>query len=78
MTMTPKKVATELANKFVTKSVFDMTDDELKQERITAKRNALICVDEILQYINRINEIHQGSILNDADWLKVRDELNGL
>lgn len=76
--MTPKKVATELANKFVTKSVFDMTDDELKQERITAKRNALICVDEILQYINRINEIHQGSILNDADWLKVRDELNGL
>ena len=41
MTMTPKKVATELANKFVTKSVFDMTDDELKQERITAKRNAL-------------------------------------
>ena len=42
-----------------------MTDDELKQERITAKRNALICVDEILQYINRINEIHQGSILNE-------------
>jgi hypothetical protein len=76
--MTPKKVATELANKFVTKSVFDMTDDELKQERLTAKNNALICVDEILRYINRINETHQGSILNDADWLKVRDELNGL
>lgn len=76
--MTPKQVATELANKFVTKSVFDMTDDELKQERIKAKRNALICVDEILQYIDRINEKHKGSILNDADWLKVKDELNGL
>jgi len=78
MIMTPKKVATELANKFVTKSVFDMTDDELKQERLNAKRNALICVDEILQYIDRINEKHQDSILNDVDWLKVKDELNGL
>lgn len=76
--MTPKKVATELANKFVTKSVFEMTDEELKQERLIAKRNALICVDEILQYIDRINEKHQGSILNDADWLKVKEELNGL
>jgi hypothetical protein len=76
--MTPKKKATELANKFVTKSVFDMTDEELKQERLNAKKNALICVDEILQYISRINETHKGSILNDADWLKVKDELNGL
>lgn len=76
--MTHKKIATELANKFVTKSIFDMSDDELKQERLSAKRNALICVDEILQYIDRINEKHQGSILNDADWLKVKDELNGL
>lgn len=76
--MTHKKIATELANKFVTKSIFDMSDDELKQERLNAKRNALICVDEILQYIDRINEKHQGSILNDADWLKVKDELNGL
>lgn len=76
--MTPKKKAMELANKFVTKSVFDMTDEELKQGRLNAKKNALICVDEILQYISRINETHQGSILNDADWLKVKDELNGL
>ena len=76
--MKHKKIATELANKFVTKSIFDMSDDELKQERLNAKRNALICVDEILQYIDRINEKHQGSILNDADWLKVKDELNGL
>ena len=76
--MTPKKKATELANKFVTKSVFVMTDEELKQERLNAKKNALICVHEILQYISIINETHQGSILNDADWLKVKDELNGL
>ena len=76
--MTPKKIATELANKFVTKSIFDMSDNELKQERINAKRNALICVDEILQYIDRINKKFQYSILNDADWLKVKDELNGL
>jgi hypothetical protein len=76
--MTPNKKATELVNRFVTKSIFDMTDEELKQERLNAKNNALICVDEILQYINRINETHQGSILNDADWLKVKDEINAL
>jgi len=76
--MTPKKVAIELANKFLTKSVFDMTDDELKEERLKAKQNAIICIDEILQYIDRINEKHQGSILNDSDWLKVKGELNGL
>ena len=76
--MTPKKIATELANKFVTKSIFDMSDNELKQERINAKRNALICVDEILQYIDRINKKFQYNTLNDADWLKVKDELNGL
>ena len=76
--MTSKELATELTNKFVTKSVFDMTDDELKEERLKAKKNALICVDEILQYINRINEEYQGSILNDDDWLKVKHEINSL
>ncbi len=30
--MTPKKIATELANKFVTKSIFDMSDAALKEK----------------------------------------------
>ena len=76
--MTPKEKATELANKFVIKSVFDMTDEELKQERLNAKRNALICVDEILDYISRINEAQQVRILDNVNWLKVKDSLNGL
>jgi hypothetical protein len=76
--MKPKEKATELANKFITKSVFDMTDDELEKERLTAKRNALICVDEILQYINRINETQQRSLLNDANWVKVKQEIKNL
>ena len=76
--MVASEKAIELVNKFITKSVFDMSDEELKQQRLNAKKNALICVDEILHYISRINETHQGSILNDADWLKVKDELNGL
>jgi len=76
--MKPKEKATELANKFITKSVFDMTDDELEKERLTAKRNALICVDEILQYINRINETQQRSLLNDAGWVKVKQEIKNL
>jgi len=46
--MTPKDKANELANKFVFKSVFDMTIEELIESRINAKQCALIAVDEIL------------------------------
>ena len=37
--MTPKEKALELANKFVTESVFDMDNDELKEERLKAKKS---------------------------------------
>jgi len=50
--MTAKEKALELANKFVSKSVFDMTDEELKNERIRAKQCALIAVNEILESID--------------------------
>ena len=46
--MTPKEKAIELANKFILKSVFDMTDEELKEQREQGKSFAIICVDEIL------------------------------
>lgn len=46
--MKPSEKANELANKFISKSVFDMTDQELKLERKLGKKYALICVDEIL------------------------------
>ena len=46
--MTAKQKAEELANKFVTKSVFDMDDDELYLQRSNAKKHAITCIDEII------------------------------
>ncbi len=46
--MKAREKANELANKFISKSVFDMTDKELKEQREQGKSFAIICVDEIL------------------------------
>lgn len=46
--MTAQNKANEIAERFITKSVFDMDNDELKQQRISAKKDALVCVDEIV------------------------------
>ena len=47
--MTPKEKARELANKFILKSVFDMTDEELKEQRKQGKSFAIIHVEELLK-----------------------------
>ena len=52
--MTAKKKAIELANKFVSKSVFDMTDEELKEQRKQGKAFAIICVKEIVTELNKL------------------------
>ncbi len=52
--MTAKKKAIELANKFISKSVFDMTDEELKEQRKQAKTFAIICVKEIVTELNKL------------------------
>ena len=77
--MTPKEKAEDLVNQYRMILMDEDTDcgNEILCSLIAIK-NAKIAVDEILHYISRINETHQGSILNDADWLKVKDELNGL
>jgi len=76
--MTPKEKATKLANKFVTKSVFDMDREELKQERIKAKNAALICADEIIkEHCHKSgNPIAQDKWIEF--WQQVKVELNGL
>jgi len=73
MKMTAKYKANELANRFVTKSVFDMTNEELKEQRILAKRNAIICVNEIIDAI----DWHEFETPNKEInyWLDVRKEL---
>jgi len=79
--MTPKEKATNLANLFVTKSVFDMTNEELKQERLLAKRHALIAVEEVLYNIDAAILYHKDSIalpINKSYWLEVKQHLNNI
>jgi hypothetical protein len=66
---TSKQMVLDIANKFVTKSIFDMDDDELKLERIQAKENAIKCVYIIL------NNIPRSSSPERNYWLSVRNEL---
>ena len=79
--LTPKEKAIELANKFITKSIFDMTDDELKAEKIKAKKLTIICIDEIQG--SRVLGNTQGckddpmSALRDY-WDEVKEELSKL
>tara|TARA_R110000822_G_scaffold91133_5_gene210286 strand:+ start:260 stop:526 length:267 start_codon:yes stop_codon:yes gene_type:complete len=70
--MTPKEKASELANKFITKSVFDMTDEELKEYRKQGKAFAIICVDEIL---NDNPNIYDSDRLNHKYWENVKHEI---
>ena len=73
--MTPKEKATNLANLFVTKSVFDMTNEELKQERILAKRHALMAVEEILNHHSQEQGLYR---IDTYYWLEVKQHLNNI
>lgn len=75
--MIPKEKALELANKFVTKSVFDMDNDELKEERLKAKKSALICADECIKLANLMD----GGFSFEKEiefWKQVKAEVNAL
>lgn len=47
--MTTEEKANQIANKFITKSIFDMDDNELAQQRSDAKKHAITCVDFIIE-----------------------------
>ena len=70
--MRAKEKANELANKFITKSVFDMTDEELKEQREQGKAFAIICVDEIL---NDNPNVYDSDRLNHKYWKEVKREI---
>ena len=71
--MRAKEKANELANKFILKSVFDMTDEELKEQREQGKAFAIICVDEIL---NDNPNVYDSDRLNHGYWKEVRGQLD--
>jgi hypothetical protein len=77
--MKPIKKANELANKFITKSVFDMTDEELKEQRKQGKSFAIICVDEIINAFNfpKYNGDPETEINGDEIyWIDVKHEIS--
>ena len=65
--MTPKEKAMELLYKF--------QDQLFNEDELEAKQCALICVDEILDYIKRINDYSQMEVLSNKDWQEVKQEL---
>lgn len=72
--MTPKEKANKLTNAFVFKSVFEMTNDELKIARIYAKQCALIAVDEVInQYYT-----HTDNVTQHEYWQQVKQEIEKL
>lgn len=79
--MTPKEKANYLANLFITKSIFDMDNDELKTARIHAKDQSTACVNEIIksleEYGDRTMEL-QNMDREFAWWDKVLEEIKSL
>lgn len=64
----------------MTKSVFDMNNEDLQQERVMAKKAALICADEIIKEHCHESE-HKDPIAQDKwieFWQQVKVELNAL
>ena len=76
--MTPKDKAKELANKFVFKSIFDMTDLELIEARQIAKQCALIAVDEIIQAVKKDSDFTITYQLAKQYWQQVKQEIQAL
>ena len=76
--MNAKEKANKIANAFVTRSVFDMTNEELKTARIHAKDAAKFCVDEIIEALKittghcELRILDQQEVQSDFDyWYKV-------
>jgi len=71
--MTPKEKAIELVGEYVFLTVTDFSDKNFEQ----TKKCALIAVDELLNYIERINNAFNLN-LSDTDWQEVKQEINKL
>ena len=83
--MTAKEKANKIANAMVTRSVFDMSNDELKTARIQAKEQAKYVVDEIIEALKittghcELRRLDQQEVQSDFDyWNKVKTEIDAL
>lgn len=74
--MNTKQKAIEIANKFVTKSVFEMDNEQLKLERMVAKKHAITCVNEIIKVLQTTTG-HWEQVENDVTfWESVWESKN--
>lgn len=67
--MTPKEKANELGNKMYKGSVFDHDKQGHLGELLNAKRCASLCVDEILNFYDRVDVEY---------WEQVKQEIENL
>ena len=70
--MTPKEKAIE----FVTKSVFDIDNDELREQRIMGKKLANFAVDEILKILSDCLDEVSGRNLNPDQIASMYDRIS--
>lgn len=73
--MTAKEKANKIANAMVRRSVFDMTNDELKTERIHAKEHGMYLVDEIIEELKGFDTMDGYSFSRIDFWSDVKSEL---
>ena len=83
--MNAKEKANKIANAMVTRSVFDMSNDELKIARIHAKEQAKYVVEEIIEALKittghcELRRLDQQEVQSDFDyWDKVKAEIDAL
>jgi hypothetical protein len=83
--MNAKEKANKIANAMVTRSVFDMSNDELKTARIHAKAQAQFVVDEIIDALKittghcELRRLDQQEVQSDFDyWNKVKAQIEAL
>ncbi len=83
--MNAKEKANKIANAMVTRSVFDMNNEELKTARIHAKAQAQFVVDEIIEALKittghcELRRLDQQEVQSDfAFWEQVKTEIEAL
>jgi len=81
--MSEREKANKLANKFITKSIFDMSKDELTEQRRNAKMHATTCVDEIINALNittghcTLKKLDHQEVISDLRyWEGVKKEID--
>lgn len=78
-------MAERIANKFVTKSIFEMDNNELHAQRHSAKLWASLCVDEIIKALKTttghltLKRLDEHEVEKDFDfWKDVKKEIEKL